>query len=122
MQEAPVSNEMRIFRLWTFPLFVIGAIVRSEYQANHIGTWIAICAGGFEYSFIGFTFAGKGALAKPQLTYKFAERSRELCFREFYSTGYWFQPYGQTTSIDRKQFRSSSTPQISPDRDWAFFA
>jgi hypothetical protein len=119
MQEAPVSNEMRIFRLWTFPLFVIGAIVWSEYQANHIGTWVAICAGGFVYSFIGFTSAGKGALAKPQLTYEFAERSGELCFREFYFNGYWFQPYEQTTSSDRKQFRLSSTPQISPDREAA---
>jgi hypothetical protein len=71
------------------------------------------------YSFLGFIFAGKGALAKPQLTYEFAERSGELCFREFHFNGYWLQPYEQTTSSDRKQFRLSSTPQISPDREAA---
>ncbi len=119
MQKTRVSNEMRIFCLWTLTLFVIGAIVWSEYQANCIGTWIAICVGGCVFWFIGFVLAGKGPLANTRLRHEFVAGSGELCPREFYFNGYWFQPYEQQTSTGRKQFRLSSTPQISPGREAA---
>jgi hypothetical protein len=118
MQETRVSKETWAFCLGTLLLvLIIAAVAWSEYQANHIGTWIAICAGGFVFCFIGFTCAGKGARANPQSRHQFAEG--ELCLREFYFNGYWFQPYEQNTACGGKQFRLSSTPQISPDREAA---
>jgi len=120
MQKTRDNNEMWAFCLWTWLLIsIITAVVWSEYKANHFGTWIALCAGGFVFWFIGFALAGKGAPANTQPRHEFAEGSGELCLREFYLNGYWFQPYEQKTSSGRKQFRLSSTPQISPDREAA---
>jgi hypothetical protein len=120
MQETRVSNEMWTFCLWTLLLILIVAgVVWSEYQANHIGAWIAICAAGFVFWFIGSAFARKGVPANPQLRHEFPKGSEELCLREFYLNGYWFQPYEQGMPGGRKQFRLSATPPISPDREAA---
>jgi hypothetical protein len=120
MQERRHSNEMWAICVWTLLLiFIIAAVVWSEYKSNHIGTWIALCAGGFVFWFIGLALAGKRAPANTQPRHELAEGSGDLCLREFYLNGCWFQPYEQGTSIGRKQFRLSSTPQISPDREAA---
>jgi hypothetical protein len=46
--------------------------------------------------------------------------SRELCLKDFYLNGYFFEPYEQASSSGRKQFRLSSTPAMSPEREAAF--
>jgi hypothetical protein len=116
MDKTRDSNEMWAFCLWTLlPIFIIVAVAWSEHKTNHIVTWIALCAGGFMFWLIGFAFAGKGAPANTQLRHKFPEGSGELCLREFYLNGRFFQPVEQETSNGRKLFRLSSTTPLSSD-------
>jgi len=96
MQETRVSNEMWTFCLRTLLLIlIIAAVVWSEYHANQVATWLAICVGGCVLWFLGFALAGKGALANRRLRQEFVAGSGELCPREFYFNGSWFQPYEQ---------------------------
>ena len=100
-------------------IVIVSVVIWSEYKTYYLGTWIALCAGGFVLWFIGFAstkhLASAGLLMKSEL----AGNSRELCLEKFYLNGYFFQPVEQETSNGWKQFRLSSTPPLNPDHEAA---
>jgi len=102
-----------------FLIVIVAATLWSEYKAYHLGAWTILCTGGFVFWFIGFAWSGHGRSADPQVKSELAGGSRELCLTEFYLNGCLFRPYEQETLSGRKQFRLSSTPQMSPDREAA---
>jgi hypothetical protein len=114
MQKTRESNGSGALYLGTLLLIVNDSVVVwSEYETYHLGTWIVLCAGGFVFWFIGFA-------STRHVKSELAGRSGELCLKEFYLNGYFFQPVEQETSNGRKQFRLLSTPQVSPEREAAF--
>jgi hypothetical protein len=94
-------------------------LMTSEYKSYYLGTWIALCVGGFVLWFIGFASSRHLASAGPQVKSEHTRSSRELCLKKFYLNGYFFQPVEQETSMGPKQFRLSSTPPLSPDHEAA---
>jgi hypothetical protein len=98
---------------------IVAAVVWSEYKTYHFGTWMALWIGGFLFWLIGLALIGRGAPARTQPKHEFTEDSGELCLREFYLNGHFFQPYEQAISIGQKKFRLLSTPPMDPDREAA---
>ena len=121
MQKTRESNGMWAQYLGTLLLIVIiSAVVWSEYKAYHLGAWILLSvAAGLVFWFIGFASSRRSASAVPKGKSELAGSSREPCLREFYLNGCLFRPHEQETLSGRKQFRLSSTPQMSPDREAA---
>ena len=120
MQKSQESNGSGALYLGTLVLIVIvSVVVWSGYKTYHLGTWLVLCAGGFVFWFVGFASSRHSASASSQVKSKPAVGSRELCFKEFYLNGDFFQPFEQETSNGRKQFRLSSTPPLGSDREAA---
>jgi hypothetical protein len=94
-------------------------VIWSEYKTYYLGTWIALCAGGFVLWFIGFASTRHLTSAGSQVKSELAGSSRESCLKTFYLNGYFFQPIEQETSNGRKQFRLSSTLPLSHDHEAA---
>jgi hypothetical protein len=116
MYETRASNGIIALSLWTVLLVVIVAVVVwSEYKSDHVGTWIALCAGGFVFWSIGLIFVGRGAPVAKEFTDEFEQPG----LKEFYLNGCFFQPYEQETKDGQRQFRLLSMPQISPEREAA---
>ena len=92
------------------------AAVWSGYKMYHLATWFVVCAGGFAFWFIGFTSIGDGAPASP---HRKCGNTEKLHFEEFYLNGFLFRPYEEMTPNGRKQFRLSSTPELSAEREAA---
>jgi hypothetical protein len=120
MQKTRDRNGMWTLYLGTLLLIaIVSVVVWSEYKTYHLGTWVVLCAGGFVFWFIAFASTRHHASAGPQVKSELAGSSRELCLKQFYLNGYFFQPVEQETSNVRKQFRLSSTPPLGPDREAA---
>ena len=120
MQKTRESNGIWALYLGALLLIVIvSVVVWSEYKTYHLGNWTVLCAGGFVFWFIGFASTRHDPSAGSQVKTELAGSSKELCLKEFYLNGNIFQPYEQETLSGRKQFRLSSTPQMSPDREAA---
>jgi hypothetical protein len=120
MQKTRDRNGMWTLYLGTLLLIaIVSVVVWSEYKTYHLGTWVVLCAGGFVFWFIAFASTRHDASAGPQAKSELAGSSRELCLKQFYLNGYFFQPVEQETSNGRKQFRLSSTPPLGPDREAA---
>jgi hypothetical protein len=120
MQKPQESNGGGALYLGTLVLIVIvSVVVWSEYKTYHLGTWVVLCASGFVFWFIAFASTRHDASAGPQMKSELAGGSRELCLKQFYLNGYFFQPVERETSNGRKQFRLSSTPPLGPDREAA---
>jgi hypothetical protein len=118
MQEPRANHGIIALSLWTVLLVVIVAVVVwSEYKSDHVGTWIALCAGGFVFWSIGLVFVGRGAPVESES--QFTDSSEQFGLKEFYLNGCLFQPYEQETLDGRKQFRLLSVPRISPEREAA---
>ena len=100
-------------------IVIVAATLWSEYKSYHLAAWIILCAGGFLFWFIGFVWSGHGASGHPRVKSELPGGFRELCLAEFYLNGCFFRPYEQETLGGRKQFRLSSTTQMSPDREAA---
>jgi hypothetical protein len=120
MRRTRASNEIWPLHLGMLLLTVIVAVVVwSEYRSYYLATCIILCAGGFVFWFVGFASTRQGASARPQAKSDLIVNSGELYLREFYLNGHPFQPYEQETPSGRRQFRLSSRPQMTPDREAA---
>jgi hypothetical protein len=118
MEETRVSKGIIALSLWTALLAVIVVlVVWTEYKSDHIGTWIALCAGGFVFWSVGLILFGPSAPVGKQRECAGTEEQSGL--REFYLNGYFFQPYEQETTPGQRQFRLLSMPKISPDKEAA---
>jgi hypothetical protein len=100
-------------------IVIVSVVIWSEYKTYYLGTWIALCAGGFVLWFIGFASTRHLTSAGSQVKSELAGSSRESCLKTFYLNGYFFQPIEQETSNGRKQFRLSSTLPLSHDYEAA---
>jgi hypothetical protein len=94
-------------------IVIVSVVIWSEYKTYYLGTWIALCAGGFVLWFIGFASTRHLTSAGSQVKSELAGSSRESCLKTFSLNGYFFQPIEQETSNGRKQFRLSSTLPLS---------
>jgi hypothetical protein len=113
------TNEILLYCLWPFLLTVIIlVVVWNEYHEYHLGTWLAIGAGGFAFWFLGFPLAGKGAPTSTINKNPVAIPGKPW-LQNFYLNGYYFQPYEQETPGGRRQFRLFSSPPISADHEAA---
>src|SRR5260221_3304289 len=102
-------------------IVIVSVVIWSEYKTYYLGTWIALCAGGFVLWFIGFASTRHLTSAGSQVKSELAGSSRESCLKTFYLNGYFFQPIEQETSNRRVQFRLSSTLPLSHDPEAAGF-
>jgi type IV secretory pathway TrbD component len=118
MRKTRESNGSGALYLGTL-IAIVSVVLWSEYKSYYLGTWISLSAGGFVLWFIGFASTKHLASAGPQVKSELAGSSRELCLKNFYLNGYFFQPVEQETSNGQKQFRLSSTPPLSPDHEAA---
>ena len=85
--------------------------VLSSNLDNILSEWL--CA------FVAFALLEYGAPASLSTKSDLAGGTGRLYLEEFYLNGLMFRPYEGITASGRRQFRLSSTPELSPEREAA---
>jgi hypothetical protein len=74
---------------------------------------------GFGLWCVAFALLEYGAPASLSTKSDLAGGTERLYLEEFYLNGLMFRPYEEMTASGRRQFRLSSTPELSPEREAA---
>ena len=74
-------------------IVIVSVVIWSEYKTYYLGTWIALCAGGFVLWFIGFASTRHLTSAGSQVKSELAGSSRESCLQNILSQWVLFPAY-----------------------------